>query len=394
MNKVQVSEGVYWVGAVDWCIRNFHGYSTHRGSTYNAYLIVDEKIALIDTVKAPFFPEMLRRIREVIDPSRIDYIVSNHVEMDHSGSLPLLLREATQAEVVTTQKFGEAGLRKHFGLDRPMTGVKEGDTLNLGKRTLVFVPTPMLHWPDSMVTYSPVDEILFSNDAFGQHLAASQCFDNEVDNAALMQEAAKYYANILMPMGQLVGPVLKKVAGLKVKTIAPSHGTIWRSDPGKIISAYSDWSQGKTVRKALVIYDTMWGSTARMADAIAEGLIAEGVEVKLFNLTACDRSDVMTDVLDARALIIGSPTINNGMFPTVAAFLCYLKGLKPRHKIGAVFGSYGWGMGAAKAVTQEMEQAGIELVEPEMTLKWVPDESELAACVDLGRRIAARMKSE
>ncbi len=392
MSKVQLAEGVYWVGAVDWDIRNFHGYSTPRGTTYNAFLIIDEKIALIDTVKTPFFGEMLRRITEIIDPGKIDYIISNHVEMDHSGALPMMMQEAGNAELVTSERFGEAGLRKHFGFEGPMIAVKEGSELDLGKRKLAFVPIPMLHWPDSMVTYSAHDEILFSSDAFGQHLATSQRFDDECDCAIVMQEAAKYFANILMPMGNLIPGAVKKLEGLSIKTIAPDHGVIWRSEPGKIISTYLDWAAGKTTNKALVIYDTMWESTARMADAIGDSLIGEGVEVKMFRLTGSDKSTIIADVLDAKALVIGSPALNNGVFPSVAEFLCYLKGLKPKGKIGAAFGSYGWGGGATKAVTQEMEQAGIELVEPELAFKWVPDASELAECVEFGRRMAAKMK--
>lgn len=393
MSKVQLAEGVYWVGAIDWNIRNFHGYTTNRGTTYNAFLIVDEKIALIDTVKHHFFPEMLHRIKEIVDPKDIDYIISNHVEMDHSGSLPMMLREAPNAQLITTEKRGEEGLRKHFGIDRTMIPVKEGSTLDLGRRQLAFVPIPMLHWPDSMVTYSPYDEILFSSDAFGQHLATAERFDDEVDPAVIMQEASKYYANILMLFGHLIPPAVAKLGGLSIKTIAPDHGIIWRSDPGKIISAYTEWSAGTTKDKALVIYDSMWNSTEKMATAIVDGLIEGGVgEVKSFNLTATDKSDVMTDVLDAKALIIGSPTLNNGMFPSVAEFLCYLKGLKPKNKVGAAFGSYGWGGGATKAVVQEMEGMGIEMVENDLTFKWIPEETELAQCIEFGQNIAKKMK--
>lgn len=388
---VQLADGVYWVGVIDWNIRDFHGYTTRRGTTYNAYLIVDKKVALIDTVKAPFFPEMMRRIAAVTEPSSIDYVISNHVEMDHSGSLPMLLEHAAKAELITSERFGEAGLEKHFHLARPMTAVKEGSELDLGGRKLTFVPIPMLHWPDSMVTYSPQDELLFSSDAFGQHLATSQRFDDEVDSGVLMQEAAKYYANILLPFSNLIPGAVKKLGGLDIKTIAPGHGVVWRADPARIVAAYADWGAGKVTKKALVIYDTMWGSTARMATAIAEAIAAEGVEVKLYSLTASDKSDIMTEVLDARAVLIGSPTLNNGMFPTVAEFLCYLKGLKPRGKLGAAFGSYGWGGGATTAVRQEMEQTGIEMVEPDLAVKWVPDETELAQCAELGKRLAARV---
>ena len=393
MSKVQLTDGVYWVGAIDWNIRNFHGYSTNRGTTYNAFLIVDEKIALIDTVKHHFFPEMLRRIKEIVDPKDIDYIISNHVEMDHTGCLPMMLREAPNAQIITTEKRGEEGLKKHFDIDREMIPVKEGSTLDLGERQLAFVPIPMLHWPDSMVTYSPQDEILFSSDAFGQHLATAERFDDEVDSAVIMQEASKYYANILMLFGHLIPGAVKKLEPLSIKMIAPDHGVIWRGDPGKIISAYVDWSAGKTIDKALVIYDTMWHSTEKMAAAIVDGLIEGGVkEVKSFSLTATDKSDVMTDVLDAKALIIGSPTLNNGMFPSISAFMCYLKGLKPKNKIGAAFGSFGWGGGATKAIVPEMEQAGIEMVEDQLSFKWIPEESELAQCVEFGRKIADKMK--
>ena len=226
MGKIQLTEGVYWVGAIDWDIRNFHGYTTRRGTTYNAFLIVDEKIALIDTVKHKFFPEMLGRIKEIVDPKDIDYIISNHVEMDHSGSLPMILKQAPKAPLITTEKRGEEGLRKHFNIDREMIPVKEGSTLDLGKRQLAFVPIPMLHWPDSMVTYSPQDEILFSSDAFGQHLATAERFDDEVDSAVIMQEATKYYANILMPFGHLIPGAVKKLAPLSIKMIAPDHRVI------------------------------------------------------------------------------------------------------------------------------------------------------------------------
>jgi len=392
LSTVEIAPGVHWVGAIDWNIRNFHGYSTHRGTTYNAFLIMDEKVVLVDTVKHPFFYEMLGRIKEIVDPEKIDYIISNHVEMDHSGSLPMMLKAAPRAELVTSEKFGEAGLRKHFGFDRPMLTVKEGSSLDIGKRKLVFVPTPMLHWPDSMVTYSPHDELLFSSDAFGQHLATSERFDDEVDPAVVMQEAAKYYANILMPFAHLIPGALKKLGGLSIKIIAPDHGVIWRADPGKIISAYSEWSAGKTRKKAVIVFDTMWHSTAKMASAIADGLFSKGVEVKLYNLTASDKSDIMTHVLDAAAVIVGSPTLNNGMFPSVAEFLCYMKGLKPKGKIGAAFGSYGWNGGAAKAIAQELQQTGIEIVEPELAFKWVPTESELTECAAFGRRIADKIK--
>jgi anaerobic nitric oxide reductase flavorubredoxin len=392
MTKVQLAKGVYWVGAIDWNVRNFHGYSTHRGTTYNAYLIVDEKIALIDTVKAPFYDEMAARVREIVSFDKIDYVISNHVEMDHSGSLPMALRDAKNARLVTLEKFGENGLAKTFHQSWPTIAVKEGSTIDLGKRKLAFIPTPMLHWPDSMCTYLVEDKLLFSMDAFGQHIATSQRFDDEVDMGIVMHEASKCYANILMPFGDLIVKAVNKLGGVKIDMIAPSHGIIWRSHIKDIVESYAKWGKGETDTKALVIYDTMWGSTQKMALAIVNGIVGEGVDVKLFNLTASDKSDVIKEVLDAKALIIGSPTLNNGIFPSVAEFLCYLKGLKPRNKIGAAFGSHGWGGGAVKAVQQELEQTGVELIDSKLAFKFVPDEAEIQKCIDFGREIAAKIK--
>jgi flavorubredoxin len=392
VSKVQLADGVYWVGAIDWNIRNFHGYSTHLGTTYNAYLVIDEKIALIDTVKAPFYDEMAARIKELVALADIDYVVSNHVEMDHSGSLPMVMREAKKAKLITMEKFGESGLGKTFHTDWPLVPVKEGSQLELGKKKLAFIPTPMLHWPDSMCTYLAKEKILFSMDAFGQHLATSLRFDDEVGLDVIMPEAAKYYANILMPFGDLIVRALDKLGGLEIGMIAPSHGVIWRSHPDTIIGAYGTWGRGDSKKKGLVVYDTMWGSTEKMAQALAEGIASEGVEVKLYNLTKSDKSDIIKEVLDAKAILVGSPTLNNGLFPSVAAFLCYLKGLKPKGKLGAAFGSHGWAGGAVKVIQQELGQAGIEVLDSDLAFKFVPDKDEIKKCIDFGKTIAQRIK--
>jgi len=392
MSKVELAKDIYWVGAIDWNLRSFHGYSTHLGATYNAYLIIDEKITLIDTVKAPFYDEMANRIRELVPLEDIDYIISNHVERDHSGSLPQVMKEAKKAKLITQEKFGENGLKKNFHLDWPLITVKEGSELNIGNRNLIFVPIPMLHWPDSMVTYSPQDEILFSNDAFGQHLATSGRFDDEVSMDVTMHEATKYYANILMPFGDLILKALDKLGGLKIRMIAPSHGIIWRSHLKDILDAYASWGKGECKNKALVIYDTMWGSTETMARVLAETITSEGIEVKLHNLTHSDKSDIVKEVLDARALLVGSPTLNNGMFPSVAEFLCYLKGLKPKGKIGMAFGSHGWAGGGVKAIEQELSLSGIEVLESNLAFKFAPDEDEIKKCVDFGKTIAGKVK--
>jgi len=392
MGKVELKKGIYWVGAIDWNIRIFHGYDTPEGTTYNAYLIVDDKVALIDTVKAPFFEEMAQRIEEIIPLGKIDYLISNHVEMDHSGSLTRTMELAPQATIVTSER-GKKGLTRYYKKDWPFQTVKTGDTLNLGKRQLSFLEIPMVHWPDSMVTYCPGDKLLFSNDAFGQHLATSKRFDDEVGWEVIHPEAATYFANIVLHLG---GPVLKALdaaKGLELDMIGPSHGVIWRKEIPKIVASYYSWARGEAQPKVLIIYDTMWGSTEKMAKAILEGVQEEGVLVKLMNITSTGRTVIMKEVLDAKALIIGSPTLNNGMYPTVADFLCYMKGLKPQGKLAAVFGSYGWGGGATKAITEELQATGVELIEPPLQYPFLPAREELEQCKAMGKKIAARVKA-
>ena len=386
----EITEGIHWVGAIDWNIRNFHGYITHRGTTYNAYLIVDEETALVDTVKAPFFPEMMRRIREIVDPGEIDYLISNHTEPDHSGSIRKVLEVAENAELIASD-FGTKGLKRYYGDDLECTSIKEKPSVSLGKRTLQFVPIPMVHWPDSMVTYVPEERLLLSNDAFGQHLASSKRFDDEVDQAVLMQEATTYYANIVMPLWMSVSRAFKALEGVDIEVIAPSHGIIWRGNPGMILEAYQRWVEGRTEKRAVIVYDTMWGSTERVAKALAEGISSEGVVVNLYRLRDTHNSDVIAEILEARAVLVGSPTLNNGLFPSVASFLAYMKGLKPRNKIGAAFGSYGWGGGAKRAVEAEMKAAGVELLESDLDYNYRPTEKELEEAVEFGRTVARKI---
>ena len=342
MYAIRVTDGIYWVGAIDWNIRSFHGYTTPRGSTYNAYLITGEKNILIDTVKRPFFEEMLGRIRSVIDPAKIDIIVSNHTEMDHSSSLPLM-QEVCGATVLAS-RFGVEGLRLHYP-DLRTEMVADGQEIRAGGKTLKFIDTPMLHWPDSMFTYVEEDKVLFSMDAFGQHYATSKRFDDEVDQDALFQEAAKYYANIILPFSAQVRQTLKKAKDLDIRVLATSHGVIWRTGLDRILGLYSEWSSGRTAEKAVVVYDSMWNSTRIMAEEIAEGIASQGVMVQVLKLTDTDRSAVMKEVLDSRAVVVGTPTLNNNMFPSVADMVYYMKGLRPAGRIGAVFGSYGWAGG-------------------------------------------------
>ena len=393
MNKVSLAEGINWVGVVDWNLRDFHGYTTRRGATYNAYLIQDEKIALVDTVKHTFSNELLSRIYELANPEKLDYIIVNHVEMDHSSSLPVIAKYAKNATIIASQR-GKDAIIEHYGANFKIQTVKTGDELKLGKRTLRFVESPMLHWPDSMFTYVVEDKILMPNDAFGQHLAASQRFDDEIDEHVLMEEAKTYYANILMPLAPLITRKIQEVVqmGIPIVMIAPSHGIIWRSDPSKIIKAYSDWSAGVSKTKVVIVYDTMWGSTDKMARAIAEGVASQGVDVKFLKLRAANRTEAMTEILDAKAVVVGSPTLNNGMFPTLGSFLTYATGLKPKGKLWGFFGSYGWGGGAVKSMTEMAQKAGFEVHEPSIEVKYVPEQEDLKKCFELGQQIAAKIK--
>ncbi len=394
MSKVSLAEGINWVGIVDWNLRDFHGYVTDRGATYNAYLIEDEKTALVDTVKHTFSSELLRNICEIVDPAKIDYIIINHLEKDHSSSLPIIAKYAKNATVIASPR-GKDAIIEHYGADFCIETVKTGDTLKLGKRTLSFVEAPMLHWPDSMFTYIVEDKILMPNDAFGQHFATSERFDDQVDAHVLMEEAKKYYANILMPLAPLITRKLEEVTkmGIPIDMIAPSHGIIWRSDPSKIIKAYSEWSAGTTVDKVVIVYDTMWGSTEMMARAITEGVASQGVDVKLMKLRAAENTDIITEILDAKAVIVGSPTLHNGMFPTLGGFLTHITGLKPKGKLWGFFGSYGWGGGAVNNMVEMAKKAGFNIYEPNLQVKFVPDQEDLKKCFEFGQQIAAKIRA-
>lgn len=400
MNKevfkaVQVSEHVYWVGAIDWSVRDFHGYMTRRGTTYNAYLILSDKITLVDTVKAPFRDELMARISSVVNPKEISVIISNHSEMDHTGCLPGVIH-LVKPEQVYASTMGVKALRRHFNIDREITAVKDGDTISMGNMDVTFMETRMLHWPDSMFSYLSGEKVLFSQDGFGMHLASSERFSDEIDDSILEYEGAKYYANILLPYSALIPKTFKKVeeAGIEPAIIAPDHGPVWRNDTNikKILGFYSSWAEQKPQKKAVVVFDTMWGSTELMARAISEGLESECVYVKLMSLKGNHRSDVATELLDAGALVTGSPTINNNMFPTVADVMTYLKGLKPKNLVGAVFGSYGWSGEAVRQLEAIFDDMKIELAGESIKAEYVPDNEVLAQCYNLGKQVAERLK--
>jgi flavorubredoxin len=387
----ELAQGVYWVGVVDWAIKQFHGHelSTHRGSSYNAYLIVDEKIVLVDTVWDPFKDQLMQNISEVVDLAKIDIVVANHAEADHSGGLPTVMRYAPNATVVVSQR-GKESVEGHFHQPWNFKAVKTGDKINIGKNDLVFVEAPMLHWPDSMFTYLTGKNILMPNDAFGQHYATIFRFNDQVNQEELYEEALKYYANILTPFSGLVLKKIEEVLSLNlpVDMIAPSHGVIWRKDPLQIVKKYQQWAAQEPEKSAVVLYDTMWEGTRHMAEAIGQGLAAEGVPCKLFHMGVSDRNDVVTEVFKAKAIIVGSPTFNQGPLPTISPVLEDLRGLKFKNKIGAAFGSYGWSGEAMEIIEKHLDICGIQIVAGGVRAKWQPKPDDLTKCRELGQKVA------
>lgn len=394
----RIADDIYWVGAIDWSVRDFHGYETGRGTTYNAYLIMGEKITLVDTVKAPFKDELLSRIQDVVDPSKIDIIISNHAEMDHTGCLPELVELAKPEKIYASPKGVEA-IRAHFRSGMEVTPVRDGDSVRLsgegaptGPLTVQFMQTPLLHWPDSMFSYLTERKALFCQDGFGMHLAGTERFAEELPDSLLREEAAKYYANILLPFSPMVLKILDKVekAGLEVALALPDHGPVWGSKFPSVLGWYRGWAAQEPTSKAVVVYDTMWGSTDLMARAITDGLIQGGATVKAMPLSGSHRSAIATEVLEAGALVVGSPTLNGQVFPTVADALSYLKGLKRKKLVGAAFGSYGWSGESVKYVEEQLSAMEVELFGTIRT-QFVPGEDILEQCRALGERIGARI---
>jgi flavorubredoxin len=386
LNKIEIKPDIYWVGGIDWDLRSFHGYNTPKGTTYNAYLIIDNKITLIDTVKHYLFNEMINRIKEIVDPSKIDYIISNHVEMDHSGSITKLLEFCPNAKIITSTR-GEKGLHLHYKKELNLKVVNSGDKLNIGKKILTFFHIPMVHWPDSMVTYIPSDKLLLPNDAFGQHIASCERFDEELDWGILKQDAAKYYANIVMPYGDQVKKALEMLTKLDINMIAPSHGIIWKKYLSNILKEYSKWANFETENKALIVYDSMWGSTEKIAYALYEGIEETGIKVTIRNLKNTHISDIITDVLSSKFILLGSPTMNNTMLPTMGGFLTYLKGLKPRNRIGFVFGSYGWGGQAVGEIEKILRELSWDLPVKSLNINYVPNENDLKNTKKIGETL-------
>ncbi len=392
---LEISDGIYSVGCRDWDIRDFHGYSTYEGTTYNAFLVLGEKNVLIDTVKDKFTDELLSNISRIIDPKDIDIVISNHTEMDHSGGIPKVMHKIGIDKPIYCSKMGAKNLRSHFNRDLNFQVVGSGDELKVGNKTFSFLETRMLHWPDSMFTYLVEDGILFSSDAFGQHYAGDKFFDDELGDE-IMPHARKYYANILLHFSPRVQALLKDVAkmNLTINMICPDHGILWRDNPSKIIEAYDQWSKQEPARKVVVIFDSMWESTTKMARSITSGIESEDVHVRLMNTRKWHRSDIMTEIVDAGAIVVGSPTLNNSIFPVIADVMTYIKGLRPQNKIAAAFGSYGWSGEAVKILNKEFSEMKLDIIDDGIKVQYVPDEDDLQKCFDLGVKLARTLKEK
>ena len=394
MKAVKITEKVWWVGAIDWGLKEFHGYTTHRGSTYNAFLVLADKITLIDTVKAPFKQEMYSRIESVIgDITKIDIIVSDHAEMDHSGALPEVI-EDVKPEAVYASTMGVKALDAHFRIADKLTAVKTGDSVDLGNMQLQFVETRMLHWPDSMFAYLTGEKVLFSQDGFGMHLATEKIWADENYWPDMEREMAKYYANILLPYAPQAIKLLEVFPSLNldIDVIAPDHGPCWRGELlTKPLELYAKWAAQKPTKKAVVFFDTMWHSTEKMAMEISDGIRAAGADVRVMPLEAYNRSDVVAEILDAGAIVVGSPTINNEMYPRTADVLTYIKGLRPQNKIGAAFGSFGWSGESVAKINEYLTAMKVELVHPGLKIKYIPGKEDLEQCFEMGKAIGEKL---
>ena len=392
----KITGKVTWVGKVDWELKRFHGdeFSTHRGSTYNAYLIRDRKTVLIDTVWKPYEQEFVDSLKKVMDLREIDYIVINHGEIDHSGALVALMKEIPDTPIYCTANAVKS-LKGHYHKDWNFVEVKTGDTLDIGESKLIFVEARMLHWPDSMFTYMTGENILFSNDAFGQHYATEELFNDRVDTDELYYEAMKYYANILTPFSRFVRNKIHELLDMElpVDIICTSHGVIWRDNPLQIVNKYLEWANDYQENQITVIYDTMWNGTRKMAEAIAEGIkdADNGIVVKQFNAAKHDKNDIITQVFKSKAILVGSPTINRGIAFSIAGLLEMMKGLGFTNKKGAAFGAYGWSGESTKIITSKLNEAGFSVVNDGIRAMWYPDDRALNECREFGRRFVKEL---
>ncbi len=393
----KIKENITWVGKIDWELRKFHGeeYSTHRGSSYNSYLVQDEKTALIDTVWTPFAKEFVHNLKQTGALGCIDFVIANHGEPDHSGGLPELMREIPDRPVYCTANAIKS-LKGQYHQDWNFEPVKTGDKLSLGNKELIFIEAPMLHWPDTMFCYLTGDNILFSNDAFGQHYASELMFNDLVNQVELYQECIKYYANILTPFSRLVDRKIKEVVGLNVPVdmICTSHGIIWRQDPLQIVNKYLEWAGDYQENQVTIIYDTMWNSTRKMAEAIAAGIrqADDKIAVKLFNCARSDKNDIITEIFKSKAILVGSPTIGKGILTHIAGILEEMRGLSFKNKKAAAFGSYGWSGESLKMITEKLREGGFEIVHDGIREMWNPDQKARENCLNFGKTFASLLK--
>ncbi|MEE9523772.1 MAG: FprA family A-type flavoprotein [Thermodesulfovibrionales bacterium] len=398
MKATEIKPDIYWVGAIDWAVRDFHGYVTPQGTTYNNYLIMDDQITLVDTVKHDFAEIGIKNIIGIADPSKIKNVVINHIENDHVSALDRVMELAPNATIYITDR-GKKGIERFFDITKwNIKVVKTGDELKIGKYTLQFIETPMLHWPDSMMTYVKEAKLLISQDAFGQHIATSARFDDEfiecASHAELEDSVIDYYANILMPFGNLIKSKIAQIEklGIPIDMIAPDHGIIWRGEPERVLEMYMDMAQGKASLRVAIIYDTMWHSTEMMAQPIMQGIKDEGVDCKVIKLRATPMSVAIKELWKSRGCLIGSPTLNNEVFPSVAEFMTHLRGLRPKDRIAGAFGSYGWGGGAVKWLYKEIENMKLETVEPGMQVQYRPSPEDMEKCYEFGKDFALKVK--
>jgi len=394
--NLKINDSVTCVGKTDWEIRKFHGeeLSTFRGSSYNSYLVRDEKTALIDTVWAPFASEFIEKLSNEIELEKIDYVIANHAEPDHSGSLAALMERIPGKPIYCTQN-GIKSLKGHYHKDWNFIPVKTGDKISLGKKDLIFIEAKMLHWPDSMFSYLTGDSILFSNDAFGQHFASESMFNDLVNTHDLFDEAIKYYANILTPFGNFVEKKINEILALKlpVNMICPSHGIIWRNNPLQIVEKYLQWSQNYSENQLTIIYDTMWNGTRQMAESIAEGFNSKNKEtnIKIYNSAKSDINTIITDIFRSKAFLIGSPTVNKGVLISTAALMEFIRGLSFKNKKASAFGSYGWSGESVKVITDELSKAGMEIMDEGIKIQWHPGEEELTGIFKYGENLALKL---
>jgi len=394
--KKLIKNNVYWVGKTDWELKYFHGFelSTHKGSSYNSYLVKEDKVALIDTVWKPFAEEFVENLKKEIDLKKIDYIIANHGETDHSGSLPLLLEHIPDTPIYCTANAVKS-LKGHYHKDWNFKVVKTGDKINLGSKELVFVEMTMLHWPDSMACYLTGDNILFSNDAFGQHLASENLFNDLVDKSELYNEAIKYYANILTPFSPMLKRKLEEITSLNltIDYICTSHGILWRDNPAQIIELYSKWCNDYQENQISIIYDSMWDGTRVLAENIALGLkeADSSVNIKLHNTSKSDKNDIITDIFKSKAVLFGSPTVNRGIVNSVAGLLEQTKGLAFKKKKAASFGCYGWSGESVAVLNEGLKKAGFELVDDGLKVLWNPDEASVEKAFEFGKSFVGKI---